>query len=354
VKIGIYDPYLDDLGGGEKYMMTIAECLSRDHDVTVFWDNKEDFETLKKRFLLNLENVTLTKNIFSRKTNILKRLLSTRKFDAVFFLSDGSIPLVASKKLFIHFQQPLQLLGSRSPKTKFKLSKVNAFFSNSKFTKSYIDKTFGISSKVIYPPVSLYPKKLKKENIILNVGRLRVKSVGTDEYKKQSTMIKAFKEMVNGGLKNWELVFAVSVKQEDEKYFGELEKKANGYPVEFIVNKNNRELWDIYNKAKIYWHASGFGEDLIRHPEYAEHFGISTVEAMGAGVVPVVISAGGQKEIVEDGKSGFLWNTIQDLVEYTKKLIEDQNLWAKMSEEANVRSKKFTGDRFCSEIRNLL
>ena len=39
MKIGVYDPYLDDVGGGEKYMLTTAECLSNDHDVTIFWDN---------------------------------------------------------------------------------------------------------------------------------------------------------------------------------------------------------------------------------------------------------------------------------------------------------------------------
>ena len=49
MRIGVFDPYLDDLGGGEKYMMSVASCLSKKHDVTVFWDRKEDFEVFKKR-----------------------------------------------------------------------------------------------------------------------------------------------------------------------------------------------------------------------------------------------------------------------------------------------------------------
>ncbi len=59
MKIGIYDPYLDDLGGGEKYMMTIASCLSKDHDVSIFWDSKKDLEELVERFSLDISNLKL-------------------------------------------------------------------------------------------------------------------------------------------------------------------------------------------------------------------------------------------------------------------------------------------------------
>ena len=50
MKIGIYDPYLDDLGGGEKYMMKIAQCLSEQNEVYVFWDNSADVKALKERY----------------------------------------------------------------------------------------------------------------------------------------------------------------------------------------------------------------------------------------------------------------------------------------------------------------
>ena len=41
MKIGIFDPYLDDLGGGEKYMMKIAQCLGKNHDVSIFGIEKK-------------------------------------------------------------------------------------------------------------------------------------------------------------------------------------------------------------------------------------------------------------------------------------------------------------------------
>ena len=84
-----------------------------------------------------------------------------------------------------------------------------------------------------------------------------------------------------------------------------------------------------------------------------EHFGITTVEAMAAGGVPVVINAGGQSEIVEHDKNGFLWKTEEELIKLTVRLIEQEGLWRKLSHEAQKRSKKFSKEVFCKKISNL-
>jgi glycosyltransferase involved in cell wall biosynthesis len=387
MRIGIYDPYLDDLGGGEKYMLTIAECLAKSHDVSIFWDDERDIEKVKERFSLNLDNVERVKNIFSPRVGVWERLSQTNRYDAIVVLSDGSIPLVLSRKLFIHLQQPIENMDTTSLKSKFKLSKVSSVFYNSQFTKSYNEKNIDsrIKSLVIYPPVEIRSEKpfdklrvetstRQKENIILHVGRFRLnplRPAGTSshfalgasrdkqegkmgDFKKQGIMIETFKKMVDAKLGGWKFVIAAAVKKEDEEAFSNLQKAAKGYPIEFLINKSIEDLWSVYSKAKIYWHASGYGEDLEKHPEYAEHFGISTVESMGAGAVPVVINAGGQKEIMEDGKDGFLWNTLDELQGKTKLLIEDEALWKKMSEEAKARAKDFDKEKFCKAVHDLV
>lgn len=355
MKIGIFDPYLDDLGGGEKYMMTIAECLSDKHEIFVFWDKKEDLDELKSRFSLNLDRVCLKQNIFSGKVNTWRRLFETKKYDAIVFLSDGSIPFSLSKKLFVHLQQPLEQINSSSWKDAIKLRRITKVFYNSRFTRSFnCEKLLGIQDVVIYPPVKLLEKNVVKDNIILHVGRFRVRNIGIEDYKKQGIMVGAFKKLIDDGLKDWKFVIAASVKKEDEEKFSQLKKSAQGYPIQFLVNKTNDELWNLYNKTKIYWHASGFGEDLKKHPELAEHFGISTVEAMGAGVVPVVINEGGQKEIVTDGKNGFLWNTINELQVKTKKLVDDKKLLEDMGRQARIRAKDFSKVKFCQKVRELI
>lgn len=358
MKIGIYNPYLDDLGGGEKYMMQIAECLSQTNDISVFWDKKADVDEFLKRFSINLSKVRFVKNIFSPTVTFLERILATKNYDVIIVLSDGSIPFSLSKKILIHLQQPIYI-SKLSLKEKFKISRINKFFCNSYYSKSYVDKSLGIKAMVLYPPVPIKKRNLKKENIILHVGRFRVRDVTSSgqpigDYKKQEVMIHAFKEMFKKGLRNWRLVIAVSVLNKDIEDFSKMREEAKGFPVDFLINKSNDELWDIYSRAKIYWHATGFGEDLNQHPEYAEHFGISTVEAMGAGAVPVVINAGGQKEIVQNAVNGFLWNTIEELNEFTQKLILDEKLLERMSKKAEERAKLFEADKFCKKVVELI
>ncbi|MEX2007767.1 MAG: glycosyltransferase [Candidatus Levyibacteriota bacterium] len=351
MKVGIYDPYLDDLGGGEKYITSIAECLSEDNNVTIFWDNEEDFKKLKHRFSLGLSKVKLSKNIFSKDVGFLKRLNESKKYDLLFVLSDGSIPFVASK-LYVHIQQPLPFVRA-SVKAKLKIRRVAEFIYNSKFTKSYADKTFGVKGVVLYPPVEVKTKDVKKENIVLTVGKFRYKNIPLDDFKKQTVMIGAFKNMVEEGLRGWKLVIVTGCTKKDEPELDRIKKTAKGYPIEFLINQESNELWDIYSRSKIYWHAAGYGENLNEHPEYAEHFGISTVEAMGAGAVPIVINAGGQKEIVEKG-SGFLWDTLEELKNRTEELVKDKILLERMSESAQRRAKFFSGERFCKELREII
>ncbi len=357
MRIGIYDPYLDDLGGGEKYMMTVASCLSGKHEVSVFWDVKDDVKKINERFSIDLSKIKIEKNIFSPEIRLINRLSSTKKYDLIIVLTDGSIPLVSSRKLFLFIQQPFSGIKKLSVKDKLKLTRVHGIFYNSEFTKDFNKKIFQkVNSDVIYPPVEIIEKRLRKENIIIHVGRFRIIDGKIDDYKKQQVMIEVFKKMIDEGLKDWKFIIAASTSTntENDLKLKNIIDSAKGYPIEFLINVNNESLWNLYNKAKIYWHASGFGEDLISHPELAEHFGISTVEAMGAGAVPIVISAGGQKEIVIDKENGFLWNKLDELSKITKSLINDEDLWQKLSARAKLRARDFSREQFCKNINNLL
>src|SRR5207248_6507126 len=109
-------------------------------------------------------------------------------------------------------------------------------------------------------------------------------------------------------------------------------------------------LRELFGRARIFWHATGLGDDTDAHPELAEHFGISTVEAMAAGCVPVVINKGGQPEIVEHGKSGFVWNTLDELKQYTQLLADDPSLWKQMSAAARERARGFARERFIEKM----
>ena len=75
---------------------------------------------------------------------------------------------------------------------------------------------------------------------------------------------------------------------------------------------------------------------------------------MGSGCVPVVFNAGGQKEIVEDNKSGYLCNGMEDFIVKTNGLSGNEDLLRRMSLESIKRSDVFSLDKFCSSLKTLL
>lgn len=351
MKIGIFDPYLDTLGGGEKYILDIANCLAQDNEVLIFWNDPKIRKKWERRFNKSLENINIRQNIFSNKNNLFKRFIQTKDYDLIIYMSDGSIPLLFGKKNILIFQFPIPGINGKNLVNKIKLKKIDSVICYSDFVKSYIDKQYDFKSKVLSPYVdSPIIQGIRKENIILTVGRF-TKGINT---KKQEILIDEFKKLHDEGITNWRFVLIGSHLPGDEDFIQKIKNKIKKYPISLLTNISYDELSNYYQKAKIYWHATGFGEDLDKYPERAEHFGISTVEAMRGGVVPVVINAGGQKEIIQDGKNGYLWDSLEDFMTKTNNLIKDKDLWEKMSKAAIERSKMFSKDIFCNNLRNII
>lgn len=356
MKAAIYSPYLDTFGGGEKYMMTIAEILSEENKVDVFLDEHlkrigVDYlkNTLSKRFNLKLKGVDFISAPVGKNSSAFFRALFLKKYDVLFYLTDGSIFYPTAKKNILHIQSPLVGQPAKSKWGRFKLKGWDLIIYNSKFTQTNASGKWPLISKVVYPPVDVAKiKSLKKKPFIISVGRF----FGYLKDKKHELMITAFKELFQTRqAKNWSLKLIGSLGNGDEKYLEDLRKLAKGLPVNFYPNLDYDKLIKFYGEASIYWHASGFGED---DPTKMEHFGISTVEAMAGGSVPVVPNKGGQREIVESGKSGYLWDNTAELEEFTLKLIEDNSLRKQMAGKAVEQAQNFSKEKFMKSILEIL
>jgi len=222
---------------------------------------------------------------------------------------------------------------------------------NSHFTKGYIDKSYGVDSKVIYPPVDINSiKKETKKKLILSVGRFSPNQLHP---KKQEVLIEVFKEVYKNS-PGWKLILIGQAKKEDYTYVRKLKKTARGHAIRIIENLSIEKLRQYYSKASIYWHATGFGEDEIKFPQKMEHFGIATVEGSAAGAVPIVIEKGGQKEIVEDGKNGRLWSTKAQLYEATLSVINNKDQFLKLSAAAIKNSRRFSQEVFFREYEKII
>ena len=84
-----------------------------------------------------------------------------------------------------------------------------------------------------------------------------------------------------------------------------------------------------------------------------EHFGISVVEAMAAGAVPLAVGKGGVREIIRQSETGILWNTPAELVAATRQLIEDPERRARLSAAARQHSREFSQERYGDAMQQI-
>lgn len=225
---------------------------------------------------------------------------------------------------------------------------------NSRFTQQWIRRRWNRASQVLYPAVDResFPP-LPKRPMILSVGRFFAGA----HNKKHLPMIAAFRELCDRGLAGWEYHLAGGCdldQPEQRAYLESVRAAAAGYPIRLHVNLSSDELRRLYGESSIFWHATGYGEDESRDPDSFEHFGITTIEAMAAGCVPVVIARAGQLETVTHGASGLLWRTLEELRSHTQRLIDDTALRARLSAGAQQRSRDFGMDVFAHRVRALV
>jgi glycosyltransferase involved in cell wall biosynthesis len=247
----------------------------------------------------------------------------------------------------------LRLLNIPSDRGAEALRTYSTLLAISRFTQTWIQTYWSCTSELLYPPVDVAAfQPGAKQPIILTVGRI----FAGGHNKKHLPMISAFKQMIDDGLRGWEFHIAGSVGQDavDYDYFRQVQAAAQGYPIVVHRNIEQTELRALYAAAKIYWHASGYGENEQRDPIKFEHFGITTVEAMAAGAVPIVIGKAGQREIVEPDRSGLQWQTLAELIAQTRAVIADEALWQRLSVGAQERSRAFGADAFNRRVAELM
>jgi glycosyltransferase involved in cell wall biosynthesis len=222
----------------------------------------------------------------------------------------------------------------------------------SAFSRNYARKWWDLECEVVYPPAGGDFERADKTATILSVGRFAT----LGHSKKQLEMMDAFRRLECGGLSGWEYfsVGGLGNSNEDTEYFESVRRAAAGGRACVLANLERTQLKRLFERSKIFWHAAGYSEDETLRPQLSEHFGIVTVEAMSAGCVPVVINKGGQSEIVEHGVSGYLWNTLDELMDYTARLTQDDGLCRRMSDAARMRASVFGRERYVGQFLQVI
>lgn len=365
-------------GGTESYTANLLQALqaiSRDYEISIITEYYKDTKKLTSEEMAQRLNDAYGVSVSSNKLSIEyietkeyknrieyrrfeKTLQSiTKKFDLFIYCSRGLITGRAKKNIaVIHFPmerkvtfptyrklpflKPLAIKSDNAFKNNY-----DFFIPNSNFTSYWLKQKWNISDdkiKVLYPPVTLVKMKAeKKPNQIFVCSRI-------EKSKKIDDLIKAYS---NSKILNHHcsLTIAGSIKNESAEYKEYL--TGINPNVNFVFEPSRAQIEQLYSESEIFWHAKGYGEE---NPYNMEHFGITTVEAMSAGCIPIVINKGGQPEIVKEG-TGFTWDTIEELTEKTEQLI---NLTEKNKKDISLaameRSKYFDTEHFTEQLKKLL
>ncbi len=221
----------------------------------------------------------------------------------------------------------------------------------SHFTQSWTRRWWNLSSPVLYPPVATDVAPAEKSKTILSVGRYTPSY--TMDSKKQLELTKTFTELDEGLRAGWQFYCAgrVSNIPVDREYFEAVVRQGDS-TTHALANVTRGELNHLLRRAAIFWHATGLGTDPVREPHASEHFGISTVEAMASGCVPLLINRGGMTELVQHGVNGFLWDDLAELKDFTTLLLHNEPLRRQLSEAARLRGRHFSQARFLQGFRH--
>jgi glycosyltransferase involved in cell wall biosynthesis len=212
----------------------------------------------------------------------------------------------------------------------YRIYRYSNFMFNSIYTAQMARKLFPVlgiqpgKTKVIYIPVENHniDPSLKEKNTIISIGRIHPD-------KHYENMFEIAKQ-----LKSYNFTIGGAINQGMEKYYNYL-LSIKPDNVKIIANIDNDAKLELYRKSSIYLHLN---------PK--ENYGISVLEAMSYGLIPVVPESGGPWiDIVSKGKYGYSYRGVEQCPEIIKSISyknineihESVNRFSQSNFEANMK-----------------
>lgn len=346
-KIVIVTPMLN-LGGGQRYVSVLANYWAETgHKVTmiilrkkkeIFYDISDKIEIIKLNY--SSDN-RLYKSLLGLRTMIqLRNAIKKRKPDFVLSILSTTNILTIISTLFLNtkvivrdaFSQErkrsyLDLLGR-----KYCYPKATGIIAQTKEIKKFTEEKIKCKNiKVIANPVReiKQDEKIKREKIILNVGRLHAN-------KGQEFFINACARIDSP---DWKFVI---LGEGDLR--PSLEKQISDLNIQDRLTMpgavKNVDEWLLKSSIFVF-------------PSVLEGLPNALIEAMTAGLPCVSYDCEtGPRDLINDGENGFLvtLGDFESLVKRIETLINDEDLRNKFSNEAMKTTKKLKVDTIAKEV----
>jgi len=353
MKIGIVHPYFDVLGGAEMTTLSLIEGLKKtSHQSTLY-----TIEPAKIVETNNFKIHKMKKNNFSlfwryQRLKEVQKLFKASLNEDVLIIMSGGLTLEDTnvKNVLLYCNSTfsgeqsllqnkdhgvrglyLKMLQKNIQKSiKYLQSSRVKLISNSIFTKSEIKERFQKDSIVIYPPVRI-SKFVKLSNI------KKTKKVITISRFSPNKNLDFAVDVMNKTKIPYDLIGNAKYEKQLSDYT-KLKNKAKNN-VNFYLNIATDELERLLASAKVYFHTS------------EETFGISVIEAMASGCIPIVPNNSAHIETVPYEELRF--NNLDDAVEKIQSAINGKYdaLKPKLKEHIN----QFSEEKFQEKmLKNIL
>jgi glycosyltransferase involved in cell wall biosynthesis len=210
------------------------------------------------------------------------------------------------------------------------------FLANSSFTKNLLYCIYGtkIPIFILYPPCETkkYSKNIDlndKKNIVIIVSRFS-----------QGKRLELIPEIVRR-VKRWNFALVGSTFNKSGEILKSINKKIIEYKIQDRLNIFPNipfiQLKKLLSESKVYLH-------LMKN----EPFGMSTIEAMASGCVPIIhMSGGGWHDIFmeKQGYYGYAYKKYSDIINYLK-LLEDNETYKRLANRSKNRALDFDESMF--------
>lgn len=366
-------PSLNRGGGAEKVCLSLIRALaSAGYKVKLATLDKTDWKTLEKRFgklIRPASETCLTDNIssfgmlpqlaavaclFPLMLLHLRRkergIIVNTYGDLIDYYADiayvNAIPIKLSHKIGSGLPQSLMWKAGINIYNKFSVgpSYKSLLISNSKFIQNILLKNMGRSSIIIHPPVEvdIFIKGArhakKRENLVVSVSRLRP-GKRLNIVPKIASLVREAEFIILG--------VADNASKSTLKEINDLTRRLKvDDRVKLLLNLKFEDYVNMLASASIYLHT-----------QPSEAFGMSIVEAMAAGCIPLVPRSGGPWIDILDcsnGLYGFSYNSEAEAAKLINMIVNDRSIREKIKERAVKRSLNFSKTIFNKKILGII
>lgn len=248
-------------------------------------------------------------------------------------LSSIGYPASMLRKIYLETYVAMQKFLTRHMKWK-------VLVTNSEYSRAAIRKFLGSDSIVVYPPVRIEEflaagntPTSKRRDIVVSCGRF------TPE-KRYEFVLEVTEQLPDIEFH----IVGASNSPASFRYVAKLQRIIRDRRLQNVklhINYPRRDQLKLYSEAKVYMHSM-----------IGEHFGIAIVEAMAAGLVPIVHASGGAwNDIVYRGRYGYGYKTLDEAVRAIENALTNYTV---LRERVVARAREFSYQRFKKRMRKII